>query len=134
MLLLSLLYGEGIEAQKGQVSHPRSQSSDGTRSGSQADEFSARLLHVSTILTFGCGIIISDEVFPCVAEALEVLDGHRAGGGLVDDVETGAGLPQGPCRGWRAIQNFKIFIGAVEAGEGDTAGCLSSPAVLRGML
>lgn len=74
MLLLSLLYGEGIEAQKGQVSHPRSQSSDGTRSGSQAGEFSARLLHVSTILTFGCGIIISDEVFPCVAEALEVLE------------------------------------------------------------
>lgn len=48
-----------------------------------------------SILTFGCGIIIGDEAFPCVVDASEVLDGHRAGGGLVDEVGTGAGLPQG---------------------------------------
>ena len=102
--------------------------------GSQADEFSGRLLLLSTVFTFRCGIVISDEVFPCVVEALEVLDGHRAGGRLKDEVGTGAGLPQGLCRGWRAIQNFKIFIVAVQAGEGDTDGCLSSPADLRGML
>lgn len=37
VLLLSPLYREGIEAQKGQVSCPRSQSGDGTITGPQAD-------------------------------------------------------------------------------------------------
>lgn len=87
---------------------------------------SARLSLVPIKLTFGCGIIISNEVFSYVVGASEVLEGHGAGGGRVGEVGARAGLPQGGGRGRRAIQDFQVFMDAVEAGEGNVDGCLCS--------
>lgn len=74
------------------------------------------------MLTFGGGIIISNEVFSRVVGASEVLEGHGAGGGRVGEVGARAGLPQGRRRGRRAIQDFEIFMDTVKAGEGNADG------------
>lgn len=72
------------------------------------------------LLTFGFKIIISHEIFPNVVHASEVHKGHGAGVGCKGDVQPTAGSPQGLRGRWRTIQDFKILIGAVKAGETNT--------------
>lgn len=72
------------------------------------------------LLTFGLKIIISHEIFPDVVHASEVHKGHCAGVGSKGHMEPTAGFPQGLRGRWRAIQDFKIFVGAVKAGEANT--------------
>lgn len=112
-LIIPILGGEGRGC-RGQVCCPRSQRSDGTVTAPQADRPTpgARAYHP---LTFGCGVIIRNEHLPDVVGASEVLEGHGAGGGLVGEVEARAGPPQGRGRGRGAVQDVKVFVGAVQA-------------------
>lgn len=107
--------GKG-EPGRGGVCRPRSQRSDGIVTAPQADRPApgARTCHP---LTFGFGVIIYNEDLPDVVEPSEVLDGHGAGGGLVGVVEAGADPPQERGRGRGAVQDVKVFVGAVHAGK-----------------
>ena len=112
--LFSPLHRDRTEAWRGWVSRPKSQS---PRAVSPApDRFPLATLSFFfffPFLTFGFRVIIRGEVFPYVVVASVVHERQWAGGWRVGEIGSRAGLPQGLCWGWRAVQDFKILIGAV---------------------